>query len=387
LKKFDAIVVGCGIYGSSTSYHLASKGLKTLTLEKFMLNHSYGSSHGRTRIIRTAYTESPLYVPIVKRALQLWFELQNLSQESIIRLTGGLQVGPPNGSLIVGASRSAREYEIEHEILPAKEIQDRFPVFSPVEGSVGMYEKDAGVLFAEECVKAYVKLAEEEGGLFTFSEPMVRWAVAEREHGFVVTTAKEEYEANSLILTSGSWTRELVPDLGLPLEIERQTVFWMNPKEPSHFLSADQMPIFIFEESGPGLSSSLFYGTPDVGDGIKAGKHHGGAILQKPDEVKREVTKEDEMSIRAFLEKRIPVANGTVASSTTCIYTNTPDGNFIVDSHPKHKNLWIVSACSGHGFKFASAIGEIIAQEILEEKSQFDLAAFKLNRFTTENRN
>ncbi len=377
MKKFDVIVVGCGAHGSSTSYYLASRGLKTLTLERFALNHSNGSSHGKTRIIRTAYAEHPLYVPLVRKALELWFELQELSGEGVIRLTGGLQVGPPEGSLIRGVMASAKEHGIRCEMMTPREIKDRFPVFSLAEDQTGVFEKIAGILFPELCIKAYVELAQERGSIFHFSEPLIKWTHG-RNGDFVVTTEKEQYAATSVVFTAGSWLSSLVSDLELPLTIERQTVFWMRAKETTNLLSVEKMPIFIFEE---GLStSSLFYGTPDVGDGIKVGRHHGGSIADSPEQIVRQVTMRDEAPIRHFLEKRIPIANGDVVSSTTCIYTNTPDRNFIVATHPKYNNLWIVSACSGHGFKFASVLGKTVAQDILGERSELDLSPFKLKR-------
>ncbi|MDH2899540.1 MAG: FAD-dependent oxidoreductase, partial [archaeon] len=191
-------------------------------------------------------------------------------------------------------------------------------------------------------------------------------------------------EGASIIFTAGGWLGNLLPELELPLSIERQTVFWMNPKMKTDLLSSNKIPIFIFEEKSDSSSSQIFYGTPDVGSGLKVGKHHGGIIVTEPADIRREITKGDEQAIRSFLERRIPIANGSVASSTTCIYTNTPDGNFLVDTHPKHGNVRFVSACSGHGFKFASVIGKIVAEEILEERGEFDLSSFKLSRFDTQ---
>lgn len=383
MKKFDAIIVGCGVYGSSISYYLASRGVKTLTLEKFALNHPYGSSHGLTRIIRTAYAENPLYVPLVRRARDLWLDLQKQSGFEVIRLVGGLQIGSPNSSLVTGATASAKQHGIDYKLLYPGEIIDRFPVFHPSDDQVGIFEKEAGILFAEQCVRSYVELAQSNGATFHFLEPVLKWRV-ENDERIVVSTEKDEYEGASIIFTAGGWLGNLLPELELPLSIERQTVFWMNPKMKTDLLSSNKIPIFIIEEEGDSSSSQIFYGTPDVGSGLKVGKHHGGIFVREPDAVTREITKDDERSIRSFLERRIPIANGSVASSTTCIYTNTPDENFLVDTHPEHGNVRFVSACSGHGFKFASVIGKIVAEEILEERGEFDLSSFKLSRFDTQ---
>lgn len=382
MKKFDVIIVGCGVYGSSISYYLASQGVKTLTLEKFAPNHPYGSSHGMTRIIRTAYAEDPLYVPLVRRARDLWFDLQKQSGLEVMRLTGGLQIGSPNGSLVAGATASAKQHGIDYELLYPSEIIDRFPVFRPSDDQVGVLEKNAGILFAEQSVKAYVELAHENGAVFNFLEPLASWKVEDAKR-VIVSTGKDEYEGSSIIFAAGSWLGNLLPNIELPLSIERQTVFWMHPKINSDLLTSNKMPIFIFEEKDDPSSGQIFYGTPDVGSGLKVGKHHGGVIFPEPNVVKREITKDDEQSIRSFLERRIPIANGSVASSTTCIYTNTPDGNFIVDTHPEHSNVRFVSACSGHGFKFASIIGKIVAEEILGERSELDLSSFRFSRFAT----
>jgi sarcosine oxidase len=380
LKQFDAIVVGCGIYGSSISYFLASEGVKILTLESFQLNHPFGSSHGMTRIIRTAYAEDPLYVPLVRKAKELWFELQNQSGSEIIRMTGGLHVGWPESYVIRGAQASARKHGIDYKLLEAKEVETQFPAFHPSPDQVGILEKEAGILFAENCVKAYVNLASESGAEFQFHEPLVKWKVRKAER-VTVSTGKEEYEADSIIFASGGWLGKLLEDLRLPLSIERQVVFWMSPKTKTDLLSSNNMPIFIFEENKESQTNDIFYGTPDVGAGLKVGKHHGGTIVRDPKDVKREIATEDERPIRNFLECHIPIANGSMVSSTTCIYTNTPDGNFLIDHHPKHENVKLVSACSGHGFKFAPVIGNIVAEDYLGKKSEFDLSPFKLSRF------
>ncbi len=379
MQSFDAIIVGCGAYGSSVSYYLTSLGMKTLTIEQFNLNHNLGSSHGKTRIIRTAYAEGPIYVPLVIRARELWFELSKLCGKEVICLTGGLQVGRADGFLINGAETSAKKHGIEYEKLSPSEIKDRFRgVFSPDKDQVGMYEKGAGVLFPERCIEAYVRLAEEKGAVFSFSNPLVKWTYNRSEGNFAVVTAGESYTSRYLVLTAGSWLSKLVPELALPLFVERQNVFWMGAVKDRELLSPNlKMPIFIFEEG-----RELFYGIPDFGDGLKVGKHHGGQLSSKPEDIDRTIRDEDERELRTFLGKRIPSANGDVLASSVCIYTNTPDGNFIVDHHPEYENLWILSACSGHGFKFASSIGKTVADLIAGKGAEFDLAQFSLKRFT-----
>ncbi len=374
MKRYDAIVVGSGAMGSSIANQLAARGVRTLVLEKFTLNHPYGSSHGRTRIIRTAYAEHPSYVPMVRRAFELWRELETRSGRRLLVMTGGLMIGRPGTWLVKGTLRSAKEHRLPHSVLSPREVAERFPPFKLGEHEVAVHEDEAGFLFAEECIQAMKDGAEEEGAEFRFGESVTGWD--SRGDSVSVRTSKGSYSAGKIVLAAGAWLPYLVPELRLPLTCERQTVFWFKPKRDAEAFSPERMPVYVWELARRGI----FYGIPDNGDGVKAAQTHGGT-LTTPENVERRVTPRDQKPVRDFLKEHLPSAEGKVLSSTTCIYTDTPDSDFIIDFHPKDRKVLIVSACSGHGFKFASVIGEIVSDLTLEGKTRRNVSFLRVSRF------
>lgn len=370
LKSYDVIIAGCGAMGSAISYSLASSGFDTLTIERFTLNHSFGSSHGRTRIIRTAYFEHPNYVPIVKRAYQLWRELEREHGEELMLITGGLMIGNSDSPLIKGVLKSAREHNLNHMILDSKEVAERYPVLK-LRDEIAVYEPTSGILFPEKCIYAQKDLAESMGAQFHFEESVKGWRIDKQKVRII--TNRDEYFSDKLVLSTGPWMKELV---SLPLKCERQVTFWLKAKQRAELFSAESMPIIIWDRDSKGM----FYCIPDTGDGIKVARHHGGEETD-PDRVRRIVSKEDEEPIRRFMDDCIPDASGNIISSSVCLYTNTPDGHFIIDRHPSNDNIILVSACSGHGFKFSCAIGEIVKDIIERGKSKLDISLFRLSKF------
>ncbi len=378
MKRFDVIIVGCGGMGSSISYHLSRKRVKTLVLERFKLNHENGSSHGRTKIIRTAYFEDPRYVRLAKRAFQLWSALEKESGKRLLEVTGGLMIGKPGSSVVSGSLRSVREYSLPHSLLSAEEVAERFPAFAPSGSESALYEPNAGVLFPDRCIEAHKELAEDGGTKFHFGERVTAWEAGRSL--VTVTTEKDSYAAERVIFAAGPWNASLLPDLKLPLECERQVLFWFKPASRAEVFSSRRMPVFIWEVEGGGN----FYGIPNTGHGVKTARHHGGRI-SPPDEVDRRVTEKDEAPVRAFLRRRLPLLDGRPTSSMTCIYTNAPDGHFLIDRHPGHKNIWLVSPCSGHGFKFSTVIGEIVSELALRGFTRQDISLFSLARLGITN--
>jgi len=372
VKHFDAMVVGCGAMGSSASYSLASKGMKVLTLERFSLNHQFGSSHGGTRIIRLAYAEDPRYVPLLRRAFSGWEELQTKSGRSLMKMTGGLMIGRSEGDLVRGVLSSAKGYALPHRLLSGSEVNEEFLAFRIGEDFSAVHEQSAGILFPEECVGAFVDAASQAGCEFRFSERVSGWT--RTTDGIVVSTDKDQYLADRLVVCAGAWTGALIQGL-IPLVCERQVPLWFDSKRDPRF-GAGRMPIFVSEE-GPGR---LFYGIPDVGHGVKVAVHHRGTIV-KPDSVQREVTERDVSPVGEFISSRMPGLDPNPIASTTCLYTNTPDSNFVVDFHPDDGRVVIVSACSGHGFKFAGVIGEIAADLLTAGKTQCDVSFLGIGRF------
>lgn len=360
--------------GSAAAYHLAASGKRLLGLDRFAPPHDFGSSHGLTRIIREAYFEHPTYVPLVQRAYELWADLEKQSGRKLFLQTGGVMVGLPDGALVRGAKRSAEEHKLAHQILSSAELQRRFPAFHPAANMVGVWEPRAGILFPELGIRTHLELAEKNGALLQFGDPVLRWQA--HDGGVRVVTRDSVYTASRLLLSAGAWLSSLVPDLRLPLSIERQVLFWFEPLSQPEQFEPQRCPIHIWEyESG-----RYFYGLPDLGDGIKAALHHQGENTQ-PDAIRRDVDDEETELVRNLLRRFLPGADGPLKSAVVCMYTNTSDEHFILDYHPVHRQVLIASPCSGHGFKFSPVIGEIAAALLNDKESPFDLSLFKLDRF------
>ncbi|HTR77374.1 MAG TPA: N-methyl-L-tryptophan oxidase [Gemmatimonadaceae bacterium] len=369
----DAIVVGLGAMGSSTVYQLALRGQKVLGIDQFTPPHSFGSSHGKTRIIREAYFEDPLYVPLVKRAYNGWAELQARSGKRVLSRTGGLMIGPRDGIVVSGARASAVEHKLPYEELGAAELRARFPALTPPDDAVAIWEPRAGALDPEAAIDAQLSIARAAKAELRFGERVTKWNAS--ENGVQVTTFTGTYTAARLVICAGSWVTSLLPELALPLTVERQPVCWFDPLDPAEF-TPNKFPIFIHEYA-PGRT---WYGFANFGDGVKAALHHQGETTT-PQTVRRAVDDAEVATVRGLLERFVPRANGALRSTTVCLYTNAPDEHFILDTHPAHPEVFVASPCSGHGFKFSIAIGELIADELSGEKPRFDLAPFRLARF------
>lgn len=357
---YDVIVLGLGAMGSAAAYHLARRGQRVLGIEAFTPGHTKGSSHGESRIIRMAYMEHPDYVPLLQRAYELWGELEAEAGTELLRQTGGLFIGPEESQVFAGALESSRIHELPHETLDATEIHRRYPALHPGPNDVALFEVTAGVLFPEKCIEAHLRLAGEAGAELRFEEPVRGWtATAE---GAEVWTDTNRYSANKLVITAGAWAGKLLHDLGLPLQPERNPVFWIQPRESPELFDPARFPIYIWEV--PGLAS--YYGFPHLErPGVKLGRHHSGDPCD-PDAMAREINPDDVEWIRAFVSQHIPALNGPMASGVVCIYTNTPDEHFIVDNHPELPSVTYAAGFSGHGFKFSSVMGEILADLTIE---------------------
>jgi sarcosine oxidase len=371
---YDVIVAGLGAMGSAAAAQLAAKRLRVLGLDKFHPPHSFGSSHGLSRIIREAYFEDPLYVPLVQRAYELWARLERDSSRELLSRTGGLMMGRPDGVLVTGARRSAEVHKLPHQILSAAEIRDKFPAFVPPSEMVAVWEPRAGVLFPELAIQTQLELAAKDGAMLKFNEPLLQWEAF--RNGVRVQTSNGVYAADRLVLSSGAWLGSLVPQLHLPLTVERQVLFWFEPRSNPEWFQPTTCPIYICEYQ----PRRFFYGFPDLGDGVKIGVHHEGGDAN-PDSLDRTVTETEIDSAHGLLKRFLPHGAGALKSSAVCMYTNTPDEHFILDFHPKAPQVLIISPCSGHGFKFAPVIGEIAASLLTGETPPFDLSLFKVSRF------
>jgi sarcosine oxidase len=369
----EVIVVGLGAMGSSAAWQLARRGRRVLGLDRFSPPHTLGSSHGRSRIIREAYFEHPCYVPLLRRAYQCWADLEQESGSRLLRQTGGLMAGPEDGLLVAGARRSAVEHGLPHEMLDAAEIRRRFPGFTPPDGFLGLLEPRAGMLVPEDCVRSALEQSRRHGAELRTDEPVTAWQAD--GDGVTVVSAAGRYRADRLILAAGPWMASLLGPLGRRLEVERQLFHWFEPARTPELFQPDRCPIAVWEHT----DGRAFATQPDVGDGVKAGIHHDGEPTT-PETVRREPTSEDEAAMRRLVEIYLPAAAGRLREARVCLYTNTPDHHFLIDVHPDHPQVVIASPCSGHGFKFASVMGEILADLATGERSPFDLTPFALSR-------
>lgn len=374
MTHYDAIVAGIGGMGSSAAYHLAKSGMKTLALERFELNHSNGSSHGETRGMRTAYYEHPSYLPLINRSLELWMELQKGTRKPIIRMTGGVAIGRPDGTLVGGQISAAKKHGFPHKVLSPRESNSRFECFHVSDDELCFYTPGSGILWAENAVAEHTRLAEQEGAEVHLKEPLLRWK--EREGMVVVNTSKCEYSADKLVFTSGPWLPQLVPELKLPLKVERQVLMFFRPLRSKASFGPDRMPAFNWQDA----NGHIFYGVADVGEGVKVSRHHGGRVTT-PQRVNRKVTAADKVEPSTLVRRGFPNLAPNPVGGAVCLYTNSPDNQFVIDFYPGTKNVIIASPCSGHGYKFAPVVGEVVAELAAKGRSRFDLGFVSIARF------
>ena len=371
---FDTAIVGLGAMGSAAAFHLARRGARVLGLDQFAPPHRLGSSHGYVRLIREAYYEDPLYVPLVRRSFELWRELERASGAHLVTPSGVLLIGRPDSDIVRGASLSAAAHDIPHELLGAREAMARFPSFVIDEGLMVLHEPGAALLHPERCVATHLELASRHGAVLQYNERVL--GVEPTAEGVRLQTAHGTYLARQVVITAGAWTPELLPDLALPLTIEREVQHWFEPVESPESFHAGRLPVAMCELS----DGRLIYTMPDIGHGLKIGWHHSGC-LTTTEGVDRAVSSDESAEMQGILRRFIPRAAGRALGAEVCFYTNTPDHHFLISRHPREPGVLLVSACSGHGFKFAAVIGEIVADLVTSGRCAFDLRPFDIGRF------
>jgi sarcosine oxidase len=361
--------------GSASVFHLAKRGWRVLGLEQLTPANMMGSSHGDSRIIREMYFEHPLYVPLVQRAYELWADLEQESGKSLMTINGGLMIGPPDGAIVGGTIRSAIEHKLPCETLGPEETHRRYPAFELAENLVAVVDPRAGYLDPEGCVNAHIDLARAAGADLRLDEPMMSW-IPDGD-GVRVSTAKGDYTADFLVMAGGAWNRHLLRDIALDLRIERQVVFWLDPQLDNNLFDTSCFPIYAHEYK-PG---HICYGFPRLERGVKASVMHSGEVTTDPESVRRSIGDDEVEPLRAALRPVLPtLATAPLLDSATCIFTNTSDEDFLIDFHPAYRQVLISSPCSGHGFKFSSAIGELQADLLTSGHTRFDISPFRLDR-------
>jgi sarcosine oxidase len=373
---FDAIVVGVGGMGSAALYHLARRGQRVLGLERYDVPHAMGSSHGLTRIIRLAYYEHPAYVPLLRRAYELWRDLQGAAGEQLLHVRGSIDAGPPGSPLFEGSRRSCELNGLPHEVLSSAELTHRYPGYRLPPETLAVYQPDGGFLLPERCTVAHVVAAQALGAEVRAREPVRSWHPL--ADGVRVETDRGVYEAGRLVLAAGPWATTLLAPLAGLAQPERQVVAWLQPRRLDWFLP-DRFPVFNVL-----VPEGRFYGYPVHGvPGFKVGKYHHLEQATDPDAVDRECHPRDEAVLRAFAERYFPDGAGPTMALSVCLFTNSPDEHFIVDVHPQHPQVVFAAGFSGHGFKFCSVIGEILADLAEQGTTRHDVGLFRLARFGT----
>ncbi len=341
--------------GSAACWHLARRGQRVLGLERFDIPHAMGSSHGISRIIRLPYYEDPAYVPLLHRAYELWAEAERATGETLLVCTGSIDAGPEDDALFQGALASARLHRLPHDVLTGAEVNARFPGYKLPAAARAVFQPQGGLIASERAIVAHVRAAQAAGAVIQAREKVLGWEI--RPSGMVaVQTEKGRYEAARLVLAAGPWMGELAPPLAGHAVPERQVLAWLQPLQPALF-TPEAFPVFNLQ-----VEEGRYYGFPvyEV-PGFKFGRYHHRGEVSTADAARREVDAEDEALLRQFGERYFPAGSGPTMALRTCLFTNTADEHFVLDHHPSHEQVVLVSPCSGHGYKFCSVIGEIVA--------------------------
>ncbi len=374
-QAFDVIVAGVGGMGSAACWHLAKRGQRVLGLERFDLGHGMGSSHGMTRIIRLAYFEGSQYVPMVQRAHQLWDETGKKAGMQLLHVTGSVDLAPEGAGFVESSRQSCLDHGLAHETLDRNEVMKRFPAFNLPHGHVGLWQPDGGFVASERAIYAHVGLAQAQGAVIRTNEPVLEWSTT--AHGGVkVVTAQGTYTAGRPVLTSGAWMDTLNPALAPHLKTVKQAIGWYSVKNPEPFRLGN-FPVFVLT-----VDEGNFYGFPLwEHPGFKLGGPHFGREPIDPSLPDRTPSDRQVAFLRNAIERYFPDATGEHLSLKGCIYTVTPDEHFVIDTMPGAEQVAFASCCSGHGYKFASVIGEILADISTKGATSFDISPFRLGRF------
>ena len=375
-ETYDAIVLGCGGFGSAALYHLAKRGCRVLGLEQFDAVHNRGSSHGQTRIIRQAYFEHPDYVPLLLRAYELWDVLSGEAQRNLLHRVGLFLTGAPDSDAVRGTLQAARQHSLAVDVLSPTEARHRFPFFRFADHFQTVYEPAAGYLDVEDCVETHLQLAQKHGATLRTNEPVLRWEGS--ANGVRVITEKGTYSAAKLVITAGSWSRQVLKTLDVPLQVLRKVLLWF-PVNSSLGDVARGASTFFYD-----LPEGQFYGFPRLdGMTLKVAEHTGGDRVTDPSHPDCDLKPHDVERVRLFLKTFLPRVEPVPQRHEICYYTMSPDGHFVIDQLPGQPAVTFAAGFSGHGFKFTSVLGEALADLALNGKTALPIGFLGLRRFMT----
>lgn len=371
---YDVIVLGTGGVGSAALYHLARRGLRVLGLDRFPAGHDRGSSHGATRVFRQAYFEHPDYVPLLVRARALWQALSAQAAQPLLHEVGLLQVGPAAGQVLAGVRAAAGLHGLAIDNLSAGQAMQRFPAFRIPGHWEAVFEAGAGYLDVEDCVRAHLQAARQAGAVTLDHVTVRRWDTV-GSAAVEVECDIGSFRAARLVVTAGAWAGDLLADLGLRLQVLRKPTYWYPADDAA--LQVDRgCPTWLFE-----TPEGVFYGFPQVDAlGVKTARHSGGEVLADPLQLDRSLDRAEQASVEAFLARHLPGCGRPHLQHSTCMYTMSQDAHFVVDLHPQHPQVAFAAGLSGHGFKFASVLGEVLADLVMQGHTQLPIAFLSCQR-------
>jgi len=351
-------VIGGGVMGAAASWRLTKRGAEVVCFDRFSPPHAEGSSHGSTRIIRSAYFEGPWYVPLIQESFELWRELESVSSTRLLTMTGALMIGSETSEAVTGALASAKQHDLDVEFLNGQALRKRYRGHVVHEGDVAVLDRAAGILDAEGAVSAMLSQA----------PPIKSGALVES-----VDDLLKDFD--SVVVAAGPWTPELIE--WIPVKIERQVHVWFTIARDADWFPPDRFPVFIRQTEDFGD----VYGFPALdGKTVKVGRHHDGDYTD-PHRIRRRVDETDMDPLRLVCSTYLRGVSGHAARTLTCMYTNTPGHDFVIDFSPSDKRVVVISACSGHGFKFAPVVGDIAAELVLDGSTTRDISRFSAARF------
>ena len=382
-NHWDVIVLGLGGVGSSAAYHLAAAGLKVLGIDQFAPVHDQGSSHGHTRVIRQAYFEHPAYVPLLRRAYELWDQVEQQTKRKLFHRTGLVEIGPSDGIVIPGVKKSAATHGLQMETMSMTELSQRWPA---IQGDLSwevVIESNAGYLRVEDCVAAHLELASQHGAVFRHGETVHQWQQV--GDGVEVTTQQGVQRSANLVIAAGAWSAQILNQYNVPLSVLRKYQYWFSADE-KHFGAESGFPCFFFE-----TPHGYFYGFPNIDTaGVKIARHSGGVAIPGPSKTQDDVDPDDLAAVRSFSERHLHGVTNELRRQAGCYYTMTPDENFVIDQLPDCPQVKVIAGLSGHGFKFTSVLGELAKNMVLKSAQKtsqgHEVAApselFRFDRFT-----
>ncbi|MBA3883185.1 MAG: N-methyl-L-tryptophan oxidase [Chthoniobacterales bacterium] len=379
--QYDVAVAGLGGMGSAILAHCARRGVSAIGLEQFERGHDLGASSGKTHLFRKAYFEEPAYVPLLHQAYELWRELERDGREEILRLTGVLSVGEESSEILNRTLKAAREHDLPVELLSRRNVLARYPTLRIRDDEVAVFESDAGVLKPERAIAAHLQVAAAHGAEMRFCAGIRDWST--HHDGFEIHLADgARVSARALILALGPWFKHTLESLGVPIRVQRNVQAWFTPAMRAY--DAARFPGFLVDRRE--LPAPL-YGFPDFGDGVKVAFHGFGELTDAEHFDRAVDLARDIEPLARFMEEWMPGAADTFLEAKPCMYTLTPDEHFVIDRHPEHAKLILCGGFSGHGFKFASVIGEIAADLALDGGSRHPISFLSLGRFAASERN